>query len=274
MRYEVLGPMRLVDGEAISFISAPKIEVLLAALLIRSDQVVPTDTLFTEVWGSHPPRRASAGLHVYISQLRKFLHRPGRTESPIVTRPPGYCLRLGSDELDAHVFLDLVGQGRHSARAGHPQRAAACFEQALELWRGPVLGDLARGPIIDGFATWLAEERLECFERLNEARLAMGQHRELVGRLLTLTVEHPLRETFYKQLMLALYRSERRADALDVYQSARRVLNAELGVEPCRSLQNLQQAILSTDDRLDLYAGPEPVDSAFRRIAAMPAGRG
>src|SRR6185503_18952705 len=122
------------------------------------------------------------------------------------------------------------------------------------LWRGPALGDLRAGPIVEGFVTWLAEARLECLEMLADSHLELGRHRELVGRLYSLTAEHPLREAFYRQLMLALYRSERQADALKVYQMARKTLNEELGLEPCRSVQDLQRAILTADDQLDLYA--------------------
>jgi SARP family transcriptional regulator, regulator of embCAB operon len=141
---------------------------------------------------------------VYISQLRKFLHRPGRAENPIVTRPPGYLMRQGTDELGFQLFLRLVDDGRAHLRQRRHEAAADCFERALRLWRGPVLGDI-RGPVIDGFAAWLMEVRMECLEMLTEAQLRMGRHREIVGRLYALTAEHPLREAFYRQLMLALY---------------------------------------------------------------------
>jgi DNA-binding SARP family transcriptional activator len=118
-----------------------------------------------------------------------------------------------------------------------------------------VLGDLRNGPIVDGFVTWMMESRMECLEMLADAHLRVGRHRELVGRLYSLTAENPLREAFYRQLMLALYRSERQADALKVYQSARATLNDELGLEPCKALRDLHQAILAEDyDQLDLRA--------------------
>ncbi len=252
MRYELLGPLRVIDEHGPSFISAPKVEVLLAALLIRADQLVPADQLVSELWDDKAPRRATAGLHVYVSQLRKFLGRPGRPGSPIVTRPPGYQLQLGPDEVDLHDFLRLAKEGREHARLGCPDGAADRFERALALWRGPVLGDMRRGPMVEGFATWLAEERLECCELMVDAHLALGRHREVVGQLYALTVDYPLREAFYRQLMLALYRAERQADALRVYQSARRTLDRELGVEPCRPLRDLHRAILTGDPGLDL----------------------
>ncbi|MFD2768416.1 AfsR/SARP family transcriptional regulator [Micromonospora eburnea] len=251
MRYEVLGPLRVLDGDQVSTISAPKIEIVMTVLLVRSDQVVTLEQLMAEIWGDQLPRRATAGVHVYISQLRKFLSRPERPDSPVVTRPSGYLLRKGSDELDLHIFLQSVEEGRGHFRDQRYEQAVACLDQALAQWRGPLAGDLRAGRIIDGFAAWLAETRLECLEMLMESQLHMGRHREIVGRLYSLTLEHPLREAFYRQLMLALYRSERQADALRVYQGARAMLNEELGLEPCRGLQALNRAILVADPQLD-----------------------
>jgi DNA-binding SARP family transcriptional activator len=253
VRYEILGPLRVVDGNRTSVISARKIETVLALLLIRADQVVVPDQLMTELWGDRPPRRAMAGLHVYISQLRKFLHQAGQAESPVVTQSSGYLLRQGDDELDFQLFLRQVGEGRTQLRERRLEEASQVLDQALELWRGPALGDI-RGLVIDGFAAWLVEVRMECLEMLVEAQLQLGRHRELVGRLYSLTAENPLREAFYRQLMLALYRSERQADALKVYQAARKTLIAELGLEPCRALRDLQQAILANDGQLELAA--------------------
>jgi DNA-binding SARP family transcriptional activator len=254
MKYEVLGPLRLIDEGNISSISARKVEIVLSVLLIRSDQVVAFDQLMAEIWGDRLPRRATAGLHVYISQLRKFLRRPDQADNPVVTRQPGYVLHKGADEIDFHVFLQLMNQGRAHVREFRHEEAASCFERALALWRGPALGDLRSGPIVDGFVTWLTEARLECLEMLTDAHLQLGRHRELVGQLYSLTSENPLREAFYRQLMLALYRSERQADALKVYQAARETLNDELGLEPCRALQDVQRAILIGDRRLDACA--------------------
>lgn len=252
MRYEVLGPLRLVDGDDCSAISARKVETVLTVLLIRFDQVVALDRLITEIWDDAPPRRAMAGLHVYISQVRKFLNRPGRAENPVVTQAPGYLLRKGDDEIDFHLFLQAVERGRALMRGRRYEEAAACLEGALELWRGPVLGGLRSGPIIEGFVTWMTESRLECLEILADAYLRLGRHREVIGRLYSLVTENPLREAYYRQLMLALYRSDRQADALKVYQSARSTLKEELGLEPCRALRDLQRAILTADGRLDL----------------------
>jgi DNA-binding SARP family transcriptional activator len=246
--------LRLINGDGSSFISAPKMEVLLVVLLIRADELVTVMQLVDEIWGNAPPRRAHASLHVYVSRLRKFLEHPGRTDSPILTRPSGYLLRMSAeDQLDVDNFVELVAVGREDARAGKHESAAACFEQALALWRGPVLAGLPRGPIVDRFLGWLAEVRLECLELLMEAHLHQGRHREVVARLHSLVAEYPLCEAFYRQLMLALYRSERQAEALSVYDSARRTLTRELGLEPGRPLRNLHRAILTADCGLDCY---------------------
>ncbi|MER5786285.1 AfsR/SARP family transcriptional regulator [Streptomyces mobaraensis] len=255
MRYEMLGPLRVTDGSKSMTINAHKVEVVLSVLLVRADQVVSPEQLMAEIWGEDLPRRATAGLHVYISQLRKFLRRPGVAGNPVETRAPGYVLHKGDDEIDAQIFPQLVDEGRVLLREGRHDEAACRFEQALALWRGPALGHGGKGPavagpIIDGFATWLTETRLECQEMLAECRLQLGRHREAVGMLYALTAENPMREVFYRQLMLALYRSERQADALKVYQSVRRTLKDELGLEPGRPLQNLQQAILAGDPEL------------------------
>jgi DNA-binding SARP family transcriptional activator len=252
VRYELLGDLRVVDGPDISSIGAQKVEILLATLLADADHVVSGNQLMSEIWGEQQPRRALAGLHVYVSELRKFLHRPDREQGPIVTRSPGYVLRLNGDELDSEVFLALAGLGRRLVREQRYGEAQERLEKALSLWRGPALGDLGQGPVLSSFATRLTETRLECLELLVDVRLQCGQHRELIGLLYTLTTENPLREAFHRQLMLALYRSERRADALKVYHSARCVLIDELGLEPCAPMRDLHEAILRSDV-------PEPV---------------
>lgn len=252
MRYELLGPLRVVNGDATAFISAPKIGTLLAALLLRADLVVTHDQLIEEIWGEDRPKRVMASLHVYVSQLRKFLGRLGRPDNTIVTWPSGYLFRTASDELDYRVFTRLVEQGRALAESGQDEAACARLEEALRLWRGAALAELPRGPIIGGGTVWLSEVRLDCLELLIECQLNLGRHRELIGKLYTLTAEYPLREAFFRQLMLALYRADRKAEALRAYQSAREILRDELGLEPCQALQDLQRAILTADDRLNL----------------------
>ncbi|MFH9070594.1 AfsR/SARP family transcriptional regulator [Streptomyces alboflavus] len=247
MRYEILRPLRVIDGERTKTIQAQKVETLLTALIIRSDQVVSTEQLFSEIWGDEPPRSATASLYVYVSQVRKLLRRPDTEVSPVLTRPPGYMLTLGSDGLDLHDFTRLMKKGRDHLRSSGHEAAMHSFEEALALCQGPLLADTARGSILRGFWTWLNEARLECMEGLMDARMALGHHRELVSDLYLLSTEHPLREAFHRQLMLALHRSESRGDALLVYQRARRTLREELGIEPGPALQDIQRAILTAD---------------------------
>ncbi|MGQ4514574.1 BTAD domain-containing putative transcriptional regulator [Streptomyces sp. DW26H14] len=248
MRFEILGSLRIVDGQGVcTTVTAPKMESLLAALAVRAGDVVSMDQMRTEIWGDGPPRRAAATLHVYVSQLRKLLGRVDEDHSPIVTRFPGYVLELGDGSLDAHEFQRFARQGRSAFRAGRYQEASAACHRALALWRGTVLGELRGGGIVDEFATWAEETRLECVEWGNEADLMIGRHRELVGPLYALVNRHPLVEAFHRQLMLALYRSDRRADALQVFQRVRSLLDRELGIAPCRALYELQQQILADD---------------------------
>jgi DNA-binding SARP family transcriptional activator len=251
MKYEVLGPLRVSDGQRIASMGAPKVETLLAALLSRPNQTVAIKLLIDEIWGEGAPRRATAGIHVYISQIRRFLGCFDCSEDPIITNSPGYIFCPGTAEIDYQSFEQLASLGRDSARGQRHHEAAIYLEEALALCRGPVLSELRCGPILSGFTTWLTELRMECIEMLGDSYLLLGRHRELVGQLYSLVAEYPLREAFYRQLMLALYRSERQADALSVYHAARQVLHDELGVEPCRSLQDTQRAILTADRRLD-----------------------
>jgi DNA-binding SARP family transcriptional activator len=249
MRYEILGPLQIVDGASTRSLSARKIEVLLATLLVRADQVVGTENLMTEIWGERA--RDIAGLHVYVSQLRKFLRHPDVPESPVVTVRHGYLLRLGTDELDFDVFQGLVRRGKAMEAAGDVEGACAAYEQGLDLWRGPVLDDLRDGAIVNNFACWAEQARRDCVERLVDAGLELGRHREFVSYLYKQTEENPLHEAFYRQLMLALHRSGCRADALNVYQSARTVLMDELGLHPPHALQDLHRAILADDPALE-----------------------
>ncbi|WP_063784071.1 AfsR/SARP family transcriptional regulator [Streptomyces sp. SBT349] len=275
MRYEILGPLRLTGEEGTSYIGARKVETLLAALLVRSDQVVPSGRIKEEIWGGSPPKRASAAMHVYVSQLRKILAAAtGAADSPIVTRPPGYTIQIGpDDELDVHAFESHIRAGRAHRQEGRHEDACTALTSALSLWRGHALAGVSGGPLIGAFTAYLEDARAECQEMLIDAQLAMGRHREQVGRLQALISENPLSEVFYRQLMLALYRSERQADALRVYESARRVLHDELGLEPGQPLRDLQRAILLADPRLGAQAasGSAPFGHSLHRLDRVGA---
>ncbi|QFZ19210.1 AfsR/SARP family transcriptional regulator [Saccharothrix syringae] len=248
MPFQILGTLRVVGDDVADAPSAHKVKTLLATLLIRANQVVSADQLLAELWGDDPPRRALAGLHVYVSQLRKFLAGVLPGPDRVVTRAPGYLIRVDADEVDLLVFRRLVHQGRNYVRAGRHEEAAGAFAEALELSRESVLDDLREGAIVTRFATWVEELRLECTEMFVECNFTLGRHRELVGFLHELVAEHPLHEAFHRQLMLALYRSDRRADALGVYQAARDTITSELGLEPCRAMRELHHAILLGED--------------------------
>jgi DNA-binding SARP family transcriptional activator len=245
VRYEILGPLRVVDEKGSHPLRAQKLATVLAVLLIRSDQVVTAEQLTREIWGELPPQRTTAGMYVCISRLRKFLSRPGQ-QNPIITRPGGYILRRASSECDFDAFQRLVSDGRRHVRRGRHPEAAVCFEQALELWRGPAFGNIQPGPIVAGFLKRLGEMHIECTEMSVEEQLELGRHQEIVGRLRSLVDQFPLRETFYRQLMLALFRSDRKSDALGIYESARNVLDRELGLEPGRKLRELRHTVLAS----------------------------
>jgi DNA-binding SARP family transcriptional activator len=235
LRYEVLGTLRVADGGREILINARKVQVLLAALLSRPGEVITTEQLITEMWGQQAPRRADASLYVHVSQLRKALERPEGAPNPVVTRPLGYLLDPAGHEQDAAEFRVLLDGGREALRERRLTDAVAACEAALALWRGPA----------HAYANSLTEARLECTELLLEAYFQLGRHREIVGRLYSLIAEHPLRESLYRYLMVALYLSERKADALEVYRRARATLREEAGVEPGRRLQAVHQAILA-----------------------------
>jgi SARP family transcriptional regulator, regulator of embCAB operon len=250
MRYGLLGPLRLTHNGVESAISARKIEVLLATLLIRMGRVVSMDELMGEIWPNRPPRRATAALHVYVSTLRKLLAEHGQQDPTIVTSPPGYLFELGSSEVDFRIFLDLLGQGRTALREHRDEDADEMLERALSLWRGPVLGGHEYGPMMSEFVRSLAEQRTECLELHVESKHRLGEHRQTIGLLYSLIGENPFHETFHRQLMLALYHSERKADALNVYRTAYRMFLDELGLPPCDALRNLHSAILTEDGDL------------------------
>ncbi|WP_433261717.1 AfsR/SARP family transcriptional regulator [Actinosynnema sp. CS-041913] len=252
MQFQILGPIRVLDGRHEHVLNPRKVQALLAALLIKSEQVVSTDQIMMEIWYENPPRRAIASLHVYVSQLRKFLAGTGEDGSRVLTRAPGYQLSLGADTVDVHEFRTLLERGRTLLQAGRPAEADHELDAARVLWRGPALGEVAGdGPLLQGFTAWAQEAWLECLELHIRTQLALGRHRSVIGKLHQLISEYPLQESFYLQLMLALYRTDRQGDALRVYHQARNVLNTELSVEPCRALRDLHRTIIMGAEVVD-----------------------
>jgi DNA-binding SARP family transcriptional activator len=260
MEFRILGPLEALDEGRPLGLGGSKQRALLAVLLLHANETLATDRLIDELWAERPPATAAKTVQVYISRLRKAL-AGGDGDDPaggVATREHGYQLRLDPERLDAHRFERLVAQGRRELAVGRPERAAAALEEALSLWRGPPLADLAYEPFAQREIARLEDLRAAALEQLIEAKLALGRHAEVIGELEGLIAQHPYRERLRAQLMLALYRSERQADALQAYQDARRTLVEELGIEPGERLRGLERAILAQDPRLHLVAAEEP----------------
>jgi DNA-binding SARP family transcriptional activator len=268
--FRVLGPLdALVDGRSVA-IGRGKQRALLALLLVNANQVVSRDRLIDDLWGERPPETAPTALQVYVSRLRKVLPR-----DMLRTQAPGYVLDVAPDQLDARIFESLVGQGRDEAAAGQPAQAAELLRDGLALWRGPPLADVAYEPFAQAEIARLEELRLIATELQIDAELALGRHAELVAKLEALVAVHPLRERLRGQLMLALYRSGRQAEALDEYRRARHALVDELGIEPSRELQELEQAILRQDEALSAppLSAPEAPPAVAAPARKWPAER-
>jgi DNA-binding SARP family transcriptional activator len=263
--FRLLGPVEaILDGDPVA-LPAPKPRALLAVLLLNRNRVVATHELIDELWSEEPPETATKALQVYVSQLRKAIGA-----DRVLTKPPGYSLRVEEGELDLDVFGQLVNEGRERLAAGEAQAAAELLERALGLWRGPALAEFRSEPFARDAGARLEEARLEAVEERVEADLALGRHARLVPELEELVGRHPFRERLRGQLMLALYRSGRQADALDLYRRTRETLVEELGIDPGPELQELEQAILRQDRALQ-WARPAPAAAAAQ--AAAPARR-
>jgi DNA-binding SARP family transcriptional activator len=242
VEFRILGPLEVVqDGRQLELGGARQ-RALLGVLLTRANEVVSTGRLIDELWGERAPQAPENALQYHVSRLRKLL-APSRA---IVTMGQGYLIRVGRDERDLFRFERLVEEGRQSP----PQDAARLLREALALWRGSALADVAHESFAQAEIVRLEELRLAALERRIEADLALGRGAELVAELETLVHEHPLREGLRAQLMLALYRSGRQAEALDVYRQTRRLLVDELGIEPSPALHELEKAILHQDPEL------------------------
>lgn len=269
MRFRLLGPLELYDGASWQGIGAGKCRSMLATLLIRADRVVSMDELAFELWGDQPPKTASTQLHGYVLRSRRALGDQDGTR--LQTVAPGYRLALGDDDVDAQVFASTAARGDESLRAGDAERAAELLRSALGLWRGPALADVRATPLVATEAGRLAEQRLAVAEARVDADLDCGRHATLVAELRQLIAEHPFRERPWRQLMLALYRNGRQAEALEAYQELRRTLVDELGAEPCTETRQLHQRLLSGDPP-PLPESVRLVPEPSRPICQLPAG--
>jgi DNA-binding SARP family transcriptional activator len=241
--FRLLGPLEVFDDDRPLALGGLKQRSVLAILLMHANELVTSDQLIDQIWGGTPPARAGKNVQVHVSRLRKVLDH-GR----LTTHPGGYVLHVESDEFDVARFERLAAE----AGSASPPDAAHKLREALALWRGSALADLA----YEGFAqpeiARLEEMRLAGLDQRIDADLALGRHAELIGELEALVARHPLQERLRRQLMLALYRSGRQAEALEAYRAARHELSEELGLEPSEQLKQLEQAILRQDPGLDL----------------------
>ena len=221
MEFGVLGPLEVTAGGQPLALAGARTRAVLALLLVHANQVVSADRLIEELWPGQPADQAAGSLQVRLSELRKALRSAGEADR-LATRPPGYLLRVAPGELDALRFEQLAAEGDAALAAGDAATAAQRLDQALGLWRGPALADLDTAPSARAEAGRLEEQRLAALESRAEALLACGRHRDLIAELETLTAAHPLRERFWYQRMLALYRAGRQADALGCLPDAAR----------------------------------------------------
>ena len=263
MNFRILGPLEVYDGDRPLALGGMKQRALLALLLLHRNEVVSSDRLITELWGEQGLDGSTKALQVAVSRLRRTLV----DSELLVTRAPGYELRLRPDQLDLQRFEDQAAAGRAALAAGDAAAAAEKLEDALGLWRGQPLADLVYEQFAQAEIARLEELRLSVVEDRLEAGLELGRHGDLVGELEALAAEHPLRERLRGQLMRALYRAGRQAEALEAYRNARRALTEELGIEPSRDLRELQEAILRQDPALDRApmpaVGSEPSRGLF-----------
>ncbi len=272
LRVGLLGPVQL--SKAGTPVPVPAgLGVLLAALALSANLVVSADALVAIIWAGDASRDRERNLHSRVYQVRRLLAAADPKAPRLVTQPPGYRLNLAAHELDVTVFDNLAADGRAALRAGQSAQAAGLFADALELWRGAALADVcALSARLAAAAAALEERRLTVVEDKVEAELGCGRHGELTPELVALVAEHPLRERLRGQLMLALYRSGRQADALAAYQQARRQLADQLGIDPGPQLRTLQQRILNSDPGLGQPGSQttKPGRPAGQRARAVP----
>jgi DNA-binding SARP family transcriptional activator len=272
MRFRLLGPLEVRVGEDWQGIGAPKWRSVLAALLIHAGQIVPADVLINEVWGDEPPAKAANLISIYVLRLRRLM---GDADgSVLVTRAPGYQLRLGPADTDVQVFEALVRDGRRAYAAGDAAGAAGQLAEALALWHGSPLADVQATPLVEAEADRLAELRLDAAELRIAAELACGGHAQVIPELRRLLADHPLREGLWLLLMRALDGGGRHAEALDAYGQARRVIADELGVDPGPELRHLYADMLAQDERLAREGGDAPGSISAGAVTPSPGPPG
>ncbi|GIJ29573.1 SARP family transcriptional regulator [Micromonospora qiuiae] len=263
MHFRLLGPLRVstaADDEV--WIGRPKLRLLLVLLLTRANTSVPMDTLVDDLWGANPPESALSNLRTYVWSLRRLLAPADPATAPISTDSSGYMIGVSPERLDMLTFERLIADGADARRLGDLELVARRLEQALKLWRGAAFEGIQHtSDMLAATAQRLEEQRLAAVEELFDARLGLGRHAEAIAELQGWIVQYPLRERLWEQLMLALYRHGRQADALAAYQQLRTRLVEEIGVEPSQPLRMLQARILRSDPALAPPAGVATVVS-------------
>ncbi len=260
MDFRILGPLEVTDQGRTVPIKGRKLQALLTLLLLNAGEVVSRERLIDELWGDEPPPSAAKTLQVHVSRLRRELGEA------VVTRGGGYLIEVEPGALDLDRFTQLVDDGRRALAAGEPGRAEERLREALQLWRGPPFAELSDDAFARIEGERLADLRLDAMEERIEAELALGRQSEAIGELEALVARHPYRERPRAQLMLALYREGRQAEALEAYRDARSALVDGLGIEPGPRLQEMHRAILAQDPALD---GVERAPAAS--VAPAPA---
>jgi SARP family transcriptional regulator, regulator of embCAB operon len=248
IRYTILGGVEVAsDGRACTP-SAPKVRQVLALLLLQANRLVQADAIIEELWADSPPKSALITAQTYIYQLRRLMKREGLNPAGgqlLISRPTGYQLQVEPRQLDIRVFQELLGLGRQLMEENRPRAAAQRFRAALDLWTGPPLTNIPLGPLLSTHAIQLEEQHLRALELRIQAEVMLSRERELIGELRFLVTAYPLNEWFHGQLIRALHRAGRRSEALEAYHQVRRVLSAELGVDPSPELQRLHHEALT-----------------------------
>jgi DNA-binding SARP family transcriptional activator len=265
LEFRVLGPLEVVGEAGALRLGVPRQRATLAILLLQANRVVPVERLAEELYGGRPPVSAVTQVQRQISELRRVL---GGADA-IETRPPGYVLHLRDDDFDLARFELLTAKAERARAREDVAAAAGLLREALDLWRGPPLADLAYESFARAAVERLEELRLAALEARIEADLALGRHAALAAELEGLVAEHPLRERLRGQQILALYRSGRQAEALEVYRLTRQALVESFGIEPSAPLQALERAILTQDPALD--PGGTPVARPARTVLVAPS---
>jgi DNA-binding SARP family transcriptional activator len=266
LEFRILGPLEVVGRRGPIPLGGTKQRATLAILLLNANRIVSVDRIVEDLYADAAPVTALKQVQRQISDLRRALG-PG---SGIETRTPGYVIRLSSGQLDLGVFERLAADATEASLTGDPGRAADLLRQALGLWRGSPLADLAYESFAQASIERLEEIRVAALEQRVEADLAVGRHSELVSELDQLVQEHPVRERLHAQLMLALYRSGRQAESLEAYRKTRARLLDELGLEPGPALRELERRILEQDPGLELASDARPADGPQRTVLAVP----